>query len=399
VRGVEDDNGYTIQLPSHDVPYFETAEIGNPLLPLFPSIDMVTFVGIIMSLLAIVFGYDAVCGEKERGTLRLMLSYAVPRDTVLLGKWIGGYATLTIPFLLAVIAGAAVMLVQPDVSLTARQWVQFAVLCGLALLYIAAVFSASMWVSCLTARPSTSIMVLVTLWMILVLAVPNLSPYLAQVWRPTRDLDELETARRNQAEAIWKEQVEAEMKKYDKAHGFGKRWWREIDWDNWESRKRAEERRLHELTLERQALLSQLQMHKQMTETLNVQLDRQILLSRWISRVSPFSCFAMACTELTDTGVHGKRHLLAQIHEHQVRLCEYGFAEWFAYHNYQFEHEGKRPPIWSKVRKKPIPGFAYAAPAGGDYLGLVLADGGILVGMAVVFFMLSYVGFLRYDVR
>ena len=46
---------------------------------------------LIFWLLAIVFGYDAICGEKERGTLRLMLSCSVPRDTVLLAKWIGGF--------------------------------------------------------------------------------------------------------------------------------------------------------------------------------------------------------------------------------------------------------------------------------------------------------------------
>ena len=37
----------------------------NPIVPLFPAMDIIVFAGIIMSLLAIVFGYDAVCGEKE----------------------------------------------------------------------------------------------------------------------------------------------------------------------------------------------------------------------------------------------------------------------------------------------------------------------------------------------
>ena len=44
-----------------------------------------------------------MCGEKESGLLRLVLSNAAPRHQVLLSKWFGGYVTLIMPFLLAVL--------------------------------------------------------------------------------------------------------------------------------------------------------------------------------------------------------------------------------------------------------------------------------------------------------
>jgi ABC-type transport system involved in multi-copper enzyme maturation permease subunit len=53
------------------------------------------------------FVFDAICGEKERGTLKVLLSNSVPRDLVLLGKWIGGYISLAIPFLIALLGGIA----------------------------------------------------------------------------------------------------------------------------------------------------------------------------------------------------------------------------------------------------------------------------------------------------
>jgi len=399
VRGVEDQNGYVVELASHSPPYFEAADLGNVLLPLFPSMDMVTFVGIIMSLLAIVFGYDAICGEKERGTLRLMLSYSVPRDKVLLGKWIGGFVTLSIPFLLSVLGGAAIMLVQPDISLTADQWILFSTVALLSLLYIAAVFSAAVWVSCMTGRSATSIMILVTLWMVLVLAVPNLSPYLAQTWRPTRNLQEVEVSRATQADNIWQEEVDDPMEAYDKAHGFGKNWWQTWKWDEPEERKKAELRRVYELEREREAHLKRLRMFSQIDEQFTRDLDRQITLGQWISRISPFTCFAMAAAELTDTGPTHKRRLLEQLSRHQATLCKYGHDEWLARQQYRIDNEGKRPPSWDKQRAKPMPEFIFTPSAQSAHLKRCVADGGILVGMTVVFFMFSYVSFLRYDVR
>ena len=37
----------------------------------FPFIDLVFIVSIIMSLLGLLFSYDSICGEKEAGTLKL----------------------------------------------------------------------------------------------------------------------------------------------------------------------------------------------------------------------------------------------------------------------------------------------------------------------------------------
>ena len=77
----------------------------NPWRGLLRIPDFVYVVNIVLSFLAFLFIFDTVSGEKERGTLRLMLSNAVPRHAVLLGKWLGGFAVLIVPFLL-VSAGA-----------------------------------------------------------------------------------------------------------------------------------------------------------------------------------------------------------------------------------------------------------------------------------------------------
>jgi len=80
VRGVSGAKGRSVRVSPRELLELDFPELDNPSAALFPSTDLVMFVGVIMSLLAIVFGYDAICGEKEHGTLRLMLSYSVPRS-------------------------------------------------------------------------------------------------------------------------------------------------------------------------------------------------------------------------------------------------------------------------------------------------------------------------------
>ena len=50
----------------------------NPVFSVFGALDLTFIVKIVLSLFAILFTYDAIVGEKERGTLKLTLSNRVP---------------------------------------------------------------------------------------------------------------------------------------------------------------------------------------------------------------------------------------------------------------------------------------------------------------------------------
>ena len=62
----------------------------NPFLAMFLAVDVVFIFKIVLSALAILFAYNTISGEREDGTLKLVLSNAIPRDTVVLGKYLGG---------------------------------------------------------------------------------------------------------------------------------------------------------------------------------------------------------------------------------------------------------------------------------------------------------------------
>lgn len=46
----------------------------NPLLRLFTTPDYAYIINIVISLLAMLFVFDSICGEKEQGTLKLLLA-------------------------------------------------------------------------------------------------------------------------------------------------------------------------------------------------------------------------------------------------------------------------------------------------------------------------------------
>lgn len=367
-------------------PTFVSAELQNPHAVVFPAMDLVSFGGIIMSLLAIVFGYDAICGEKERGTLRLMLSYAVPRDRVLLGKWVGGYLALIIPFLLSVLSGGALLQLQPEIEFTPSEWTRLTVVAGLTLVYIAAVYSAAIWVSGLTRRGSTSIMVLLMLWMVVVLAVPNLAPHLAQAWRPTRDSHEMESARQL---AVRQAREEFEQKRRNLSSQPG-------PWTDLQGRDRSLALRAGRLELQRDASLSAMQELSRLEENFRAELDEQIAISRWIARLSPFASYVMATAELADAGLLTQRHFRDRVRAYQEGVTEYAFDQWIEPLRVELE-TGERPPRGED--DEPVPSFTYQAPAGREYMRAVIVDAGLLMALTIAFFLMGYVTFLRYDVR
>ena len=83
---------------------------------------MIYIVRIVLSLVAVLLTYDAISGEREQGTLKLILSNGVPRSTILLSKCIGGYVTLILPFLVPVLIALLILTMSESISFTGEDW-------------------------------------------------------------------------------------------------------------------------------------------------------------------------------------------------------------------------------------------------------------------------------------
>jgi ABC-type transport system involved in multi-copper enzyme maturation permease subunit len=400
VQGISEQNGGSVSIAGNSPPQLVVQDIENTSVPLFPFVDMVFFVGIIMSLMAIVFGYNAVSGEKENGTLRLLLSYSLPRDRLLLGKWLGGYLTLILPFLITVVAMAAIVLMQRTIDLSQTQWIRFMVFILLSLLYLAAFYSLALWISSLTRKASTSIIVLVSLWVVLVLALPNLSPYLAGVFGRSEPLMDINKARIDINRELWDVKRAAIVAAYDKEHGFLPGWEKNFDRYDPVWRPKWQQRQLAMAGIDREIQMEGLREFEKLDKKNSNDIDTRIRRGKWISRLSPFSCLAFSAVELAGEGIEEQRRVFQQVNAFHKLYLNYGYDEEEKRVRYfiSISKEKRRGDPWPTMRS-PYPQFNYQPAPVGAYVRPVLLDAALLACFGILFFFLAFTAFVRYDVR
>ena len=85
----------------------------NPYLVVFHRTDLIFVFQIVISLLAFLFSYDAVAGERQSGTLALVLSNAIPRGKLLFGKYLGGILSLAIPLVFSLLVALLFIFLSP----------------------------------------------------------------------------------------------------------------------------------------------------------------------------------------------------------------------------------------------------------------------------------------------
>ncbi len=152
----------------------------NPYLSVFPTFDVLLIFKVVMSALALLVAYDVVSGEKEQGTLSLMLSNRVPRAHVLLGKLVAGALTLAVPATVAFIVGLLLLLSFPLIDLQASDWARIAMMYVASLLFILGWYNIGLLFSCLTRSSALALVLGLFFWVLAMVVVPNGSVYLAR---------------------------------------------------------------------------------------------------------------------------------------------------------------------------------------------------------------------------
>jgi len=315
---------------------------GNIIFAFFATPDLVYIIKVVLSLVALLFGFDAVSREKEAGTLKLTLSNAVPRSTLLLGKWAGNFLSLAIPFLLVTGLGLAVMSFDPDLRLSAEGLGRFGLILAGGLAYAALFLSLGLLVSSQVRRSATSLIFLLLAWSVIVFVLPNLGTLLA---RQVVDVPSVR-ALSEKRQQIWTREV---LLSYSKGA-------------SWDSRVKAMNEEFD-----------------RMEEDYRLKFDRLVRLSRSITRISPAASFVDAATEIAGTGIGEETRLKAEV----------------------IRYKNQSLPALSRDRAaRQAAAFIYKPRS----LGEVLADGGLvdlawLVVFNIFLFAAGYVAFIRTDPR
>lgn len=304
----------------------------NDLLFLFRVPDFSYLVKTVLSLLALFFAFDAICGERVKGTLRLLLANPVSRSEVLLGKWFGGLAS----FLLSVLPGFVLMLfvvtLLPMFSLDGEAWLRVGAIIGVSLIYLSSFFLLGLFLSTRVHRPETALILILLAWLIWVMGIPNFSSPIANRIYPLSDT------------VTQKQNIESDSEK-------------ELYEQLWKINFQAER-----------------------------MVQNQSKLVQHLARLSPLGSYVAATTTLAGTGLEDahryKRYILRW--DRQRRDLE----------------DNPFQPRWDQARREQE--GLYFAPTKtslDESFATIWVDVALLILFNLIFFMGTYLSFLRYSVQ
>ena len=150
----------------------ETPHLFN-IRPDFTTLDWAFIVGYVLSFIALLFTFDSISGELERGTLRLTLANPIPRHIVLVGKFVGTFISVNIPFALALLMNLLLISTSDTVQLTAEAWGRLGILHGIVILYTCLFITLGLLISAAVRESGVSLVVLLLIWVSFVVFMPN----------------------------------------------------------------------------------------------------------------------------------------------------------------------------------------------------------------------------------
>ncbi len=334
---------------------------------LFPQTDFFLIIGFFMSLMAILFSFSAVSGEKEEGMLRAIFSNPLKRAKLLIGKWIGGVISLAIPFSICYIFAILVAVTKADVTWSLTDWLSLFSIYILGLIYISLFYLIGLYVSTKTSQPHISMLVALLIWAFLVLVMPTLPDYLGKEIFPAPSVAKFiyEGELRNETE---RKKITQKIQEPYQNKGLSIVQIDSITHD------------------EVQSAIQPLQNQRKKAENdFLMKLGKQFLASTAVAMLSPYASFTLAGKELSAVGISSQIHFKNQCEPYEMELWNYidkRKVDW----NTQLDMSG-RP----KFEYKEIPFILRIVAAGIPVLFLIIFN--------ILFFVLAVKAFLKYDVR
>lgn len=167
------------------------------------KLDWAFVIGYVLSLIALLFTFDAISGERERGTLRLMFANSVPRHTVLIGKFLGALISVSIPFTLAVLINLLLISTSTAVHLNAEAWERLGIIFLIALLYTCLFLALGLLVSARSQRSAVSLVILLLIWITFVVFMPSTLAAIASEFSPAMSSEPVWKRRNQIQEELW----------------------------------------------------------------------------------------------------------------------------------------------------------------------------------------------------
>lgn len=379
----------------------------EPIYAVFRFVDFAFIVLVVLSLMAIVFTYDAISGEREHGTLKLIFSNGVPKSSYLLAKAIGTLLALVVPLLIPILL-SLLMVQLSGVAMVGNDWLRLAVLFGASLLYFVSFICIGLFVSAMTRHANVSFLVLLMVWIVTVLVIPRLSILVANQVVPVPTVAEVESIR----DGYSKEQWAAE------SQSLQERWTnRMAALNQYPAEQREQERQAREWgwmeqdDSSRAAVTSRIEEYtRNLYQDVNNRRMRQVSTALAMSRLSPASSFQLSAMTAAGTDPDMKQRYEAEMDSYRERYAAFVDEQ----RRESGQSSGERVMFsmggggsfnvsqsmnQAELDVASIPVFVYDDIDVREMVNRVFPDFLVMMLFTAMAFLGSYVAFVRYDVR
>ncbi len=349
----------------------------NPTLWRFDNLDWAFIVSVILSFAAIVLVYDSINGEKQRGTLRLIISQPIGRERVLLGKYVGSMTVLLMPLVLGVLLSMALLNRGGGIRMDADFLMKVLLSLALSIVYISAFVLLALFLSARTREPVVSLVTGLLIWVMLVIVIPAIANLTARgvIKLPMQDRV-LEDARRAEEEAL---------ENYDRQHPHPGEWGFSYNWSPGEPLLRSFE---------------VARAWGRVVQGYQDSLLSQVELGRKCARFSPSALFTQTLESVTGSGIPDFERFLKSARQYRESLGTYLDQKFPLQKDIPLDRNTTDKIVSGvKLDFASIPKFTDRQAPLREAVGSALFGGGLLMLINLVLFVAAHISFLRYDVR
>ena len=351
----------------------------NDSLPNFTELDWAFIIGLVMSFMAILFTYDAISGERETGTLSLLMSNSVSRATVLLSKFIGAFLSITVPLIIGILLNLLIVNASDLVSFDGSEWARIGIIFVISAIYISMFLWLGLFISSQFANSSSSLLTLLLIWIVFVVLIPNTMGVFASGFQ--------QVSSRNEISRITK----AKEDEIDNRHKAGDKLYRT-------GSPSDKPPKIEVLRMWADYLNEHADAKGSINdEHLNKQFA-QIEFTQQITRLSPAAIYKYAVESLSGTGFARHKRFVQHARRYRQQVVDFIKSEDRgdndSYHVYLVKEGLSQKP----VAFNSIPKFSEQLTLNIIFEGAAL-DLTLLVSLALLLFMAAVLGFTRSDIK
>ena len=356
------------------------------------NLDFLFIVGTVFSLLALLFTFDAVAGEREAGTLRINLSNPLPRDLFLWSKLIGGYIVFVVPFLVSFLLGLLLLAWQGFPLGELKVALPVLCLTLISLLYIAVFFAIGVFISTYLDNAKTALIVAFTFWVLAVLVVPRGAFVAAKLISPTRTQQAVYMEKNALRNNLTKDKEEKLAIKMNETMGFGGSV--SISLNDPETQKKLDGLRG---PIEEEFRLAFQNQTDKIDRDYQREKDRQEHVGETLSRIAPTSSLTYIAMNLTQTGKL-KRELYFQTGERYYNQLDDSYFSGISDDTLGQFMQMINQMDDSSESEEILPPPTLTEPALSDTLRRSAADISLLCLFALAFTTVAFLKFFRSDI-